>query len=126
MAKRYFIYLLIFIPLLLLAGYFGKKSRYRSADATLAEKSMSLALKNLVTAEENFAKDSAHFTKDAKVLHLSPVRDVTGPEITVGPGYWFAVVGHKNTKTRCAISVNWINPLDSTANDSQPGCRRQH
>lgn len=81
-------------------------------------------LRNLVTAEEAFFKDSVRYTANTSRLTFRPSTGVSTPAIAVGNGYWSGTVTHSEVPGRvCAIAVNTSNTLDPKAGDGEPVCR---
>ena len=91
----------------------GKAKAYISA--------MKADLRNLVTAEEAFYKDSARYTVDLDALHfrLSPrVKDL---KLTLTPDGWTASVAHEDILNRCAIFVGHTALPPATV-EAEPAC----
>ena len=84
-------------------------------------------LRNLVTAEEAFFADSAHYANttqmDTTRFRLSA--GDTNLVITTGSGNWSATVQNVNLLTpahTCGVSVNTTNTVVATAPDGDPVC----
>ena len=85
-------------------------------------------LRNLVTAEEAFFADSAHYstTIGAGGVTFRQSSGVNLPVVATGAGYWSATVTHTqitNPVITCGIGVNTTSPIVSTAGDGEPACR---
>jgi type IV pilus assembly protein PilA len=85
-------------------------------------------LRNLITAEESFFADSTKYViyGDTTKLKFKPSSGVNTPTIVVGSGYWSATITHTQLTAggfSCAIGVNTVNPLVSTAGDGEPVCK---
>ena len=83
-------------------------------------------LRNLITAEESFFADSTKYvTYDTTRLKFKPSTGVNTPTIVIGSGYWSATISHTQIPGtfQCAIGVNTVNPLVSTAGDGEPVCK---
>jgi len=84
-------------------------------------------LRNLVTAEESYFADSAHYATDTLGtggMKFKPSTGVSMPTIAVFSGAWLATNTHSQlTSFSCAIGVNTTNPLVSAAGDGEPTCK---
>jgi len=84
-------------------------------------------LRNLVTAEESYFSDSAHYATDTLGtggMKFKPSTGVSMPKIAVFSGAWLATNTHSQlTSFSCAIGVNTTNPLVSAAGDGEPTCK---
>ena len=83
-------------------------------------------LRNLVTAEESFFSDSAHYIVygDTTKLKFKPSTGVSTPNVVVGTGYWSATVTHQQIQNfSCGIGVNTQNTIVPTAGDGEPACK---
>src|SRR6266508_452756 len=68
-------------------------------------------LRNLVTAEEAFISDSAHYTSTLGNLKFNVSTGVGSPAIVTGAGYWSATNTHTQLSgATCAIAMNTTNP----------------
>jgi type IV pilus assembly protein PilA len=82
-------------------------------------------LRNLVSAEEVFYSDSAHYTARVSNLNVKPSAGVT-VQIDAGPGYWSASATHAqiNDGFRCGIAINVENSVAPGTPDGLPGCAK--
>ena len=89
---------------------------------------MKADLRNLVTAEEAFFSDSAHYTTVIDSATGIQYRQSTGvgtPTIVTGAGYWSATVTHLQlVGTTCGIAMNTANTINSNAGEGEPVCQQ--
>lgn len=81
-------------------------------------------LRNLVTAEEAFFADSVKYS--ARIgpggVNYSVSEGNTWPTITLTRDGWTAVIGNRNTPTRCMMFVG-STPLPPAVREGEPVCR---
>jgi prepilin-type N-terminal cleavage/methylation domain-containing protein len=86
-------------------------------------------LRNLVTAEEAFFSDSAHYTATIDSTHLkfqpSTGVNLTAANIATGSGYWSATATHSQIPGgfQCGIAMNTANTVVATAPEGEPVCK---
>jgi type IV pilus assembly protein PilA len=86
---------------------------------------MKTDLRNLVTAEEAFLADSAHYTSTISQLKYQNTTGTNPPSITTGPGFWFATNDHTQLPgSLCGVGINTTNPVPGVAAaEGEPVCK---
>lgn len=83
-------------------------------------------LRNLVAAEEAYFSDSSRYAAygDTSLLNFKSSPGVSAPSLSVGPGYWSAIVTHAQAPNfSCGIGVKTVNPVVADAGNGEPACR---
>jgi type IV pilus assembly protein PilA len=95
----------------------SKTKAYRSA--------MRADLRSLMTAQEGFFMDSAHYTADLAKLKFHSSPGVSPPKVTAQQGSWSATVTHKDLPGEmCGIGINTANPIGGTSTvEGEPACK---
>jgi len=82
-------------------------------------------LSNFNTLEQESFSGTNRFVGD--FASFAPSKGVSRPKVTLSTdstGYIATVTHERLTGWTCAVSVNVTNPIDSTAGNGQPACRR--
>ena len=80
-------------------------------------------LRNLVTAQETFFRDSARYAATTAHLQFTPSAGVAVPKIAAGDTWWSATNTHAELPgLRCGIAVATANPLVATAGEGEVVC----